>query len=157
MGNEHIPVTGGCLCGAVRYESSLAPVGGYFCHCTMCQKGYGGLFQATVKFEGSGFRFTQGEPKYYRSSAFARRGFCAECGSPLAFVYDENPTLWILFGSLDHPEDWPLMKDAAWGQTAHVAIESKVPWYEVTDGLPQRTTDMIVARTAAIAQLPAGG
>ena len=138
MSAHHIPVTGGCLCGAVRYESRDPPVLGCFCHCTLCQKNYGGLFQATLKFTGSGFRYTSGEPKYYRSSVFAKRGFCAECGSPIAFLYEGNPDLWVLIGSLDHPADWPLRKEAAWGQSNHWHIESKVPWYEISDGLPQR-------------------
>ena len=137
MPTPHLPVIGGCLCGAVRYESGEAPVHGSFCHCRMCQKGYGGLFQAALKFTGEDFRFTKGDPKYYRSSAYARRGFCAECGSPIAFVYDGNPTVWILIGTLDHPEDWPLTKDAPWSGTCHLFAENKVAWEELRDGLPQ--------------------
>jgi hypothetical protein len=67
------------------------------------------------------------------------------------FVYDGNPDAWILFGSLDHPEDWPLTRDAAWGPTEHVYIESKVPWYQITDGLPQnQANESMVAQAAAI-------
>ena len=138
MSSQHIPVTGGCLCGAIRYESAKAPMQGFYCHCAMCQKSYGGLFQATVKFARGVFRFTRGEPKYYQSSNFARRGFCAECGSPIVFVYEGNLNLWILIGSLDHPEDWPLTKDALWGKSGHWYVKAKVPWYEICDGLPQR-------------------
>ena len=150
MARGRVPVTGGCLCGAVRYESAAAPTGGYYCHCTMCQKNYGGLFQVTVKFAGSTFAFVKGKPKYYRSSSFARRGFCARCGSPIAFVYDGNPDLWVLFGSLDRPNDWPLTRDGDWGSLAHVAIETKVAWYEIADGLPQKSSEAIVTRAAAI-------
>jgi hypothetical protein len=138
MTDQRLPVTGGCLCGAVRYESSEPPVQGFFCHCVMCQKNYGGLYAATLKFSGEGFRFTDGEPKYYHSSGFAKRGFCAECGSPIVFLYEGNPHHYVLIGSLDHPADWPLRKDASWGQSAHWYIEAKVPWYEIGDGLPQR-------------------
>ncbi len=150
MANQLVPVTGGCLCGAVRFESTAPPIRGFYCHCTICQKNYGGLFQATVKFAGSAFAFAKGEPKYYRSSEFARRGFCAECGSPIMFEYDGNPDIWVLIGSLDHPKDWPLTKDAPWGQTEHVCIESKVLWYEINDGLPQKPSELMVARAAAI-------
>jgi hypothetical protein len=73
---QHTPVTGGCLCGAVRYESQEAPTEGYFCHCRTCQKHYGNLFGAVVRMRGSAFRFIKGQPKYYRSSDIARRGFC---------------------------------------------------------------------------------
>ena len=66
-----------------------------------------------------------------------KRGFCTDCGSPIVFLYEGNPNVWVLVGSLDHPGDWPLTKDARWGQSAHWYIETKVPWYEITDGLPQ--------------------
>ena len=64
---------------------------------------------AGVKFSGAAFGLTSGELCYYRSSQFARRGFCATCGSPIAFRYDGNPDYWVLLGSLDRPDDWPLL------------------------------------------------
>jgi len=140
MASQHIPVTGGCLCGAVRYESKEPPIQGYYCHCTMCQKNYGGLFSATVSFPRSTFKFTKGELKYYRASSFAKRGFCADCGSPVAYFYEGNPDVWIKIGSLDHPEDWPMTKDASWGRSIHWHTDTKVPWYEISDGLPQPTS-----------------
>ncbi len=150
MASLHIPVTGGCLCGAVRYELKEPPIRGFYCHCTICQKNYGGLFQATVQFSGSDFQFTKGEPKYYRASNFAKRGFCAECGSPIVFLYEGNPNVWILIGSLDHREDWPFTKDASWGQSEHWYIETKVPWYEISDGLPQKPSEAAVVMKAAM-------
>jgi len=139
MNHRRIPVTGGCLCAAVRYESMDPPTEGFFCHCTICQKAYGGLFSATVKFAGSSFKFTQGELKHYRATPIATRGFCDNCGSPVAFFYDDLPDVWIKIGSLDHPDDWPMTRDASWGRTSHWCTDTKVPWYEITDGLPQRT------------------
>ena len=141
MANEQIPVTGGCLCGALRYESKEPPTKGFYCHCAMCRKHYGGLFSATVKISGSAFSFTKGELKYYRSSSFGNRGFCSECGSPMAFVYEGNPDLFISVGSLDHPEDWAMTKDALWGQSTHLHVDSKIAWYAISDGLPQRTSE----------------
>ena len=139
MGTQHIPVTGGCLCGAVRYESQEPPIEGYYCHCTMCQKHYGSLFGATVKFSKTALRFTKGQPAYYRSSVVAQRGFCSTCGSPIAFLYDALPDVWISIGSLDHPNNWPLTKHASWGQTIHLQVDSKVSWLHIDDGLPQST------------------
>ncbi len=78
-------------------------------------------------------------PAYYRSSAVAQRGFCATCGSPIAFLYDALPDVWISIGSLDYPADWPLTKHALWGQTIHLQVDSKVSWLDINDGLPQRT------------------
>jgi hypothetical protein len=129
----HVPVTGGCLCGAIRYESTRAPELVGFCHCRMCQKASGGLYLVFADFEGETFRFTSGEPRYYRSSEIATRGFCPECGTPIVFTYDGDTGPAIMVGTLDHPEDWP----PTW---EHSGIESKVPWYEISDDLPQTTT-----------------
>ena len=130
----HIPVTGGCLCGAIRYESTQAPELVGFCHCRMCQKASGGLFLVFADFEGDAFKFTRGEPRYYRSSEIATRGFCPECGTPIAFRYDGDTGPAVGVGTLDHPEDWP----PTW---EHSGIESKVPWYEICDDLPQTKTE----------------
>jgi len=88
----------------------------------------------------SAFRFTKGEPRYYRASSFGKRGFCVECGSPMVFFYEGNPDVWIKIGSLDHPEHWPMTKDAAWGRSTHAHTDTKIPWYEISDGLPQSTS-----------------
>ena len=88
-------------------------------------------------------------PASYRSSGFARRGFCAACGSGLTFTYDGNPDTWVTLGSLDHPEDWPMTPDADWGPSRHVEIDSRVPWHLPADGLPQATGDALAALKAA--------
>jgi hypothetical protein len=149
MTSQHVPVAGGCLCGAVRYESSVAPTEGYYCHCRMCQKHYGGLFGATARFSGATFQFTRNQPKFHQSSDVARRGFCPDCGTPMAFAFAGNPDLWISIGSLDHPEDWPLTRDARWGPITHTHVDSKVAWHEIADGLPQRTSESAVLLQAA--------
>ena len=149
MTSPSIPVTGGCLCGAIRYVSATAPIKGFYCHCTMCQKHSGGLYSASVRFKGTDFAITQGDLKYYRSSSFARRGFCPTCGSPIAFNYDGSPDIWILFGSLDRPGDWPLSKEAEWGEILHLCIETKVAWSKIDDGLVQLTTEQFAARIAS--------
>jgi hypothetical protein len=61
-------------------------------------------------------------------------------GGPVAYFNAGNPDVWIYVGSLDHPEDWPMTKDASWGLTEHVYVDEKIPWYEISDGLPQRTS-----------------
>ena len=137
MTSPHIPVTGGCLCGAVRFESKEPPFEGFYCHCTICQRAYGGLFSATLRVPGSAFRFTKGEPNYYRATNFATRSFCADCGSPLPFFADANQDVWIKIGSLDHPEDWPMTKDATWGHSKHWHLDTKIRWEEISDGLPR--------------------
>ena len=152
--DTHVPVTGGCLCGAVRYESKDAPTEGAYCHCRTCQRQVGGMFGAFVRIARSSLAFTKGAPTFYRSSEVARRGFCATCGSPMVFVYDAaEADYWITVGSLDHPEDWPLTKAGAWGPTVHGYVDLKVPWQKINDGLPQRTTHTVLHRREAEAAL----
>ena len=134
MGEKTMPVTGGCLCGAVRYESPQPPNWVGYCHCRMCQQAYGALYGLFAQLQGEAFRFTQGEPTYYQSSPLAKRGFCTNCGSPVDFWYEGNPDPGVLIGTLDHPEDWP-------PDRGHNGIESKVPWHVITDDLPQRRSD----------------
>ena len=134
MTEKHLPVTGGCQCGAVRYESTEPPVTGGYCHCRMCQKAYGGLFSAWVEFRPAGFRFTKGEPKLYRSSEWLQRGVCSTCGSPLVVIYDEDPNPVVFTGSLDHPDDWPLTQE---GWSGHAFVNEKVSWHVISDDMPQ--------------------
>lgn len=158
MPGQHRPLLGGCLCGAVRFESKEPPTRGYYCHCTKCQKAYGGLFSATVRVPGSGFRFTKGNPKYYRATTVAKRGFCAECGSPMPFFYEGNPDVWIKIGTLDHPEDWPMTKDASWGPSEHIHADDKISWEQIGDALPQSagtSNDLLKAAEDHIARVAA--
>ena len=77
------PLTGGCLCGRVRYEATPDHRDGYYCHCRMCQRWTGGLF---LSFEADASAVTvSGDVTRYRSSAFAERSFCPRCGSHLWF------------------------------------------------------------------------
>jgi hypothetical protein len=140
MSMPHVPITGGCLCGAVRYESKKPPMHGYICHCTMCRRNVGGIFGATLRFPGSAFKLTKGGLKAFAASEFAKRCFCTDCGAPVAYFYAGNPDVWIYVGSLDHPEDWPMTKDASWGISEHVYVDEKIPWYEIGDGLAQLTS-----------------
>jgi hypothetical protein len=80
---------------------------------------------------------TKGGLKAFAASEFAKRCFCTDCGAPVAYFYAGNPDVWIYVGSLDHPEDWPMTKDASWGISEHVYVDEKIPWYEIGDGLAQ--------------------
>jgi DNA-binding SARP family transcriptional activator len=84
-GGKTTLITGGCLCGDIRYEISEPAIDSDICHCRMCQKATGGQVVAGVTVSRKAFRFTKGEPKYYKSSPLAERGFCANCGSSLNY------------------------------------------------------------------------
>ncbi len=145
MNDKTMPITGGCLCGAVRYKASEPPKWVGHCHCRMCQRAYGhgsGIFVGLVK---GALRFTKGMPEYYRSSAWAERGFCADCGSPIGMRGSEGHDS-VMVGTLDHPEEWP-------PNEPHSGIESQIPWDVIHDDLGSCRTeddpDYIAAKEAA--------
>ncbi|MBL8599396.1 MAG: GFA family protein [Devosia sp.] len=93
-------ITGGCQCGAVRF--SVERLGrASICHCRMCQKAFGGFYGPLVG--GHGLAWTRGAPAWFQSSNKVRRGFCAQCGTPLAYDYG-GATVEVAIGALDDPE-----------------------------------------------------
>jgi hypothetical protein len=101
-------VTGGCLCGAVRYEyrGDIGTAG--YCHCNDCRRTSGSAFGVSVHVLAAGFRIVAGEPKGYTKSGDSGRAvtryFCANCGSPLYTAPPRHPDLVFLkAGSLDDP------------------------------------------------------
>lgn len=125
-------VTGGCLCGAVRYEINAPALSSGYCHCRICQKFSGSTMSAYTAFPASSVRFTSAEPKYFTSSPIARRGFCEVCGSSLVYRMTrphEAAHLVIFTTSLDSPQNY--------APAAHNGMESRVPWFDILDDLPR--------------------
>ena len=148
--------TGGCLCGAIRYESSEPPIETGTCHCRMCQKWTGSAFMVMARFSRTALRFTKGEPKLYRSSSIKEKGFCPDCGSSL---FDRclvrkaarrfNPDMvWVQLGTLDHPE--------AVSIDFHYGVETQLPWVHFDDGVPRDRCDEDPELAAAFAAAEAG-
>ena len=129
-------VTGGCLCGAVRYQAEAYVTLAYYCHCRMCQRSSGTPAEVAVLVRPGTLAFTGEEPTFYRSSPFGRRGFCRRCGSRLVWMSPDRPA-WtnLAVGSLDRPEDVVPRE--------HACVESQLPWYRPGDDLPRRRSDQI--------------
>lgn len=103
-------ISGGCSCGAVRYESDAEPILMLKCHCLDCQKATGGGHVCAMLFPAGTLRFTRGMPKYaFAPSAGGgkhKRGFCADCGSRLTGGENAERAsgfVGINAGSLDDP------------------------------------------------------
>lgn len=101
-------VTGGCLCGAVRYSVDAEPIAARACWCRLCQ--YLGAGNATVNaiFPSETLRVT-GEVRWHEatadSGAHMRRGFCPQCGTPIFSNAEERPHLAVIrVGTLDDPD-----------------------------------------------------
>ena len=133
------PITGGCLCGAVRYEADGPPFQVGHCHCRMCRKGGGGLFGTFAFFKHKHFRFVAEEPSRYASSDMAKRAFCAHCGSPIAYQHRDAGYIGIWLGTFDKPEEHE--------PRAHWYSESKIAWVDIHADLPDATTDLVSYRS----------
>lgn len=101
-------LTGGCLCGAVRYRLAEAPSCYGACHCGMCRKFSGGI-ELGLQVPPGGVAFEdESHLKTYRSSDWAERGFCGICGSSLFWrLTAEGPMQGLMSlsaGSLDRFE-----------------------------------------------------
>jgi hypothetical protein len=130
--DQDVPVTGGCLCGAVRYEARAFLGMAYYCHCTICQKTTGAPFEIGVLVKAGTLRFTGGTPSYFQSSSFGKRGFCPSCGSRLLWAAIGSADDWqtnVAACSLDSPGDVR--------PSCHTYTDTKLPWLEIADDLPR--------------------
>jgi len=123
------PARGRCQCGAVEYEvrGALRPV--VYCHCRMCRRSSGHFVAATAcAREHLTLRVDRGL-RWYASSDWARRGFCAHCGSNLFWEPLGGSYVSIMAGTLD----------GASGLKAegHIFVADAGDYYAITDGLPQ--------------------
>ena len=132
-------LTGGCLCGSIRFEARPEKREGYYCHCRMCQLAFGNTRAAFINLLKSEVAWTRGEPTQYASSKLAVRGFCNRCGTPLSFAYLGSQRMDLSIGSFDDP--------SALAPVSHFAIESRVANWHADDGLPGERLDASEALT----------
>lgn len=133
-GMTQLPMTGGCGCGAVRYEISAPFVAALYCHCTRCQRRTGASASANGRIAPGSFTIVQGEA-HLRSWAPVdgfEKVFCALCGSALfsRAQPDDTSSIGIRFGTLD---DDPGIRPQ-WRQF----VAYTAPWEAIPDdGLPR--------------------
>ncbi len=140
------PFTGGCQCGAIRYQIDAPPSDAYYCHCRICQRAGGAPVNATARFPADAFRLVQGAPKFYAALEHGERGFCADCGSPLyyrPFAAGWRGSVFVRIPSLDEP--------ARVRPRWHCGVESRIPWFSIDDDLPRTTSE---ANLEAVALQP---
>jgi len=138
---ETLRLTGGCQCGAVRYVVTGPLERVHLCHCRMCQKATGGPFAASAPVRRKDFAWTRGNPAAFASSSLSHRDFCAACGTPLTFRYDDAETISVTLGSLDAPQDVPPVR--------HYGIESRLAWLDRIGALPGETTEASMSAARA--------
>jgi hypothetical protein len=132
------PFSGGCQCGAVRYECSAEPgqIQMFKCHCRDCQQVSGGPFAAVVYVPAATFRLTRGTIAHHATpGGFGphQRGFCAQCGSRLTGGEGPGSTgIGMTAASLDDPS-WFKPQMEMWVRDAQ-------PWDQLDPELPQFDT-----------------
>lgn len=132
MTHTATPVTGGCLCGRVRYEAEVFLHNGYICHCTVCQRSTGQPAEITVLIRAGTLRYLGQEPTSYLSSAEGKRGFCPTCGARLVWQALRSEDDWLTnltVGSLDCPAEVQV--------TRHIFADTALPWYRLREDLPR--------------------
>ncbi len=123
-------LSGGCACGAIRYECAK-PLMMFLCHCRDCQRASGAAYVPVVVVPAKGFKITKGEPTFYASERLEGgkniRGFCPTCGSRL-FGAGNNRIQGITAASFD---------DSSWYMpTAHIFTSQAQPWDCMDTQLP---------------------
>ncbi len=121
-------LSGGCQCGAVRYQVVGELGYPHLCHCRMCQKAAGNYFMPLAAAKRRVFALTRGEPKWFHSSDIVRRGFCADCGTPLFYDVPNADFINIVLGSLDDPDSVKPVMQSNTGR--------KMSWFHELDVLP---------------------
>ena len=125
--------TGGCLCGAVRYDIDGPLRKVVYCHCEQCRRTSGHYVAATA-VDMSHLHMTEDSGlAWYRSSDVAKRGFCKVCGSGLFWEPSHREYMAVWAGTIDAP--------TGLSGREHIYVDDASDYYEITDGLPQFPQD----------------
>ena len=129
---EDIDRTGGCMCGAVRYEARGEPFSVAHCHCQSCRKHTGAPVVTLAGYLKEQVSFSGAERSLYESSPGALRAYCGQCGSPLTWEGDGGdlgPIVELHLSTFDEPEGLV--------PTAHAFYPEHLPWFDIADNLPR--------------------
>ena len=125
-------LTGGCMCGAIRYRLKSDPFDCGWCHCRTCQLSSGAPAMVFASVPEGDFEWTKGVDKVRRvtSSSFGHRVFCSECGTPLFMRLNHQPeTIDFSVAALD---DTDVIAPAF-----HIFWGSRIGWFDPGDDLPR--------------------
>jgi hypothetical protein len=133
---------GGCVCGAIRYETLGEPLRVTICHCTWCQRRTGSAFSVEPVFQKDQVTISDGPLSRYRHTSdetgrWLELQFCPACGTNIGFVTERAPDLrFIDAGTFDNPS-WI---NAESHQLRHIFLRSAQNWVELPDGVERHET-----------------
>lgn len=122
--------TGRCLCGNLQFEVRGRRLWVAHCHCASCRRNTGSAVATFVGYRKEQLTYTRGERKLYASSPGVRRGFCADCGTPMTYEADRFPgEVHLYVSTFDDPGEFR--------PQLHVFFAERIPWLELEDDLPR--------------------
>ncbi len=128
-----LPLTGGCLCGAVRFELTERPEAAVYCHCHRCQRRTGTAAAPNVRVLPGSFRLLDGEAltHAYVPDGGAPKVFCTICGGALWSLKGEGGEVGgVRLGAFDEDPEVPFIH--------RQYVDSAAPWEPLPDdGLPR--------------------
>jgi hypothetical protein len=128
-----LPLTGGCNCGAVRYEVSEPLVSAGYCHCRRCQRRSGAAASPNAYPAEGSFRIVQGEDRLrvWKPEDGGEKWFCGECGSAIFGRNRSHPDpIGIRMGTFD--------SDPGVRPSVRAFVAYAAPWEPIPeDGLPR--------------------
>lgn len=124
-------LTGGCHCGAIRYEVDGEAITHALCHCRDCRRHSGAPMVGWAMYPLAAVKVTKGAPKTYASSQHGRRQFCADCGTGLFYTNDTTlkGIVDIQTATLDDPDALP--------PRLHVQVAERIGWMAHAHELPE--------------------
>jgi hypothetical protein len=134
-------VSGGCLCGSVRYTVNKAAKCVIHCHCSRCRKGHASLTTSCAIVNCGDLTIDQGSDNLitFTQQPEVQRKFCRTCGCSLLYYEDELPDKVFYYpATLDegihpgHPK----------GSEHHIYVDSKAEWELFETSLPWHDEDM---------------
>jgi hypothetical protein len=129
----HLPLTGGCNCGAVRFEVSAPLVSASYCHCRRCQRRSGAAASPNAHPAPDTFRVVAGDDRLrvWKPDDGGEKWFCGDCGSSLFARNPSHPdSIGIRMGTFD--------EDPGIRPSVRQFVSSAAPWEPIPDdGLPR--------------------
>ena len=127
--SQPAPLTGGCLCGGVRFELSAAPRLAGYCHCTRCQQRTGTSASAQVFIDADALELVQGEELvqgWRHPDGGMEKCFCRNCGG---HVFSRHPQTKVVrsvrMSAFDEDPGVPL--------TFRAFVAYAAPWEPIPD------------------------
>ena len=134
-------IHGSCVCGGVQFDITGPLLSPLNCHCSQCRKQHGAAFRSRIRVKTDNVRWLKGQDliKYYDNGSGFLRGFCRECGTPVANRPGPQWGKAAMFPHALSEYGIPLaiLDDPPVRPACHIFVGSKAPWFEITDALPQ--------------------